>query len=89
MPKAKGEAVKRTQEAEAYKEAVINKAQGEAERFLSVYNAYKQGKKVTAERLYLETMEDVLSKSDTVVIDPSAKGGNVLPVLPIKGKELK
>lgn len=49
-----------------------------------VYDAYKQGKKVTAKRLYLETMEDVLSKSDTVVIDPSAKGSNVLPVLPIK-----
>lgn len=89
LPKAKGEAVKRTQEAEAYKEAVINKAQGEAERFLSVYNAYKQGKKVTAERLYLETMEDVLSKSDTVIIDPSAKGGNVLPILSVKGKEAK
>ena len=45
--------------------------------------ADKQGKKVTAKRLYLETMEDVLSKSDTVIIDPSAKGSNVLPILPI------
>ena len=84
IPKAKGEAVKRLQEAEAYKEAVINKAKGDAERFMSVYNAYKGGKDVTATRLYLETMEDVLSKSQTTVIDPSAKGSNVLPVLPIK-----
>jgi len=83
LPKAKGEAVKRIQEAEAYKQAVIDKAKGDAERFNLVYNAYKQGKKVTAKRLYLETMEDVLSKSDTVIIDPSAKGSNVLPILPI------
>ncbi|MBQ7303463.1 MAG: FtsH protease activity modulator HflK, partial [Alphaproteobacteria bacterium] len=83
LPKAKGEAVKRLQEAEAYKRAVIDKAKGDAERFNLIYNAYKQGKKVTAKRLYLETMEDVLSKSDTVIIDPSAKGSNVLPILPI------
>ena len=84
LPKAKGEAAKRIQEAEAYKQAVIDKANGDAQRFNLVYDAYKQGKKVTAKRLYLETMEEVLSKSDTVVIDPSAKGSNVLPVLPIK-----
>jgi len=89
LPKAKGEAVKRLQDAQAYKEAVINKAKGDAERFTSVYNAYKQGKKVTATRLYLETMEDVLLKSDTTVIDPSAKGSNVLPILPIKSGESK
>ena len=74
----------RLQNAEAYKQAVINKAQGEAERFLSVYDAYKQGKEVTAKRLYLETMEDVLANSNKVIIDPSAKGGNVLPVLPLQ-----
>lgn len=84
LPKAKGEAAKRLQDAEAYKEAVINKARGDAERFSSVYNAYRQGKYVTAQRLYLETMEDVLSKSETIIIDPSAKGANVLPLLPLK-----
>ena len=83
IPKAKGEAVKRLQEAEAYKEAVINKARGDAERFSSIYNAYKQGKTVTSKRMYLEALEDILSKSETVVIDPSAKGANVLPVLPV------
>ena len=83
IPKAKGEAVKRLQEAEAYKEAVVNKARGDAERFTSVYNAYKQGKTVTSKRMYLEALEDILAKSETVVIDPSAKGANVLPVLPV------
>ncbi len=84
IPKARGEAAKRLQEAEAYKEAVVNKAKGDAKRFTSVYNAYKQGKKVTSQRMYLEALEDVLAKSETVVIDPSAKGANVLPVLPVK-----
>ncbi len=84
LPKSRGEATQRLQNAEAYKQAVVNKAQGEADRFLSVYEAYKQGREVTAKRLYLETMENVLANSDKVIIDPSAKGGNVLPVLPLK-----
>lgn len=84
LPKSRGEATQRLQNAEAYKQATINKAQGEADRFLSVYEAYKQGKEVTAKRLYLETMEDVLAKSDKVIIDQSAKGNKVLPILPLK-----
>lgn len=84
LPKAKGEAVKRLKEAEAYKEAVVNKAKGEAERFNLIYEAYQQGKLVTAKRMYLETMENVLSSTQTVVLDPSAKGGNVLPLLQLQ-----
>ncbi len=83
LPKARGEAAQRLQNAQAYKEAVVNKAQGDAERFISVYNAYKQGKAVTSKRLYLETMENVLTKSDKIILDPSAKGGNILPILPL------
>ena len=84
LPKAKGEAVKRLQEAEAYKEAVINKAKGDAKRFTSVYHAYQNGKEVTATRLYLETMEDVIKNAKTTVVDPSAKGSNVLPILQVQ-----
>ena len=87
LPKAKGEAVKRLKDAEAYKEAVINKAKGEAERFNLVLQAYRQGKNVTSKRLYLETLEDVLSKSNTVILDPSAKGGNVLPLMQLNKGE--
>ncbi len=83
LPKAKGEAAQRLQNAEAYKSAVVNTAQGEAERFLSVYNAYKSGKDVTIKRLYLETMENVLANSNKVILDPSAKGSNVVPYLPL------
>ena len=69
LPKAKGEAAQRLQNAEAYKSAVVNTAQGEAD--------------VTIKRLYLETMENVLANSNKVILDPSAKGGNVVPYLPL------
>ena len=81
--KVEDEAAQRLQNAQAYKEAVVNKAKGEAERFISVYNAYKQGKDVTAKRLYLETMEEVLNKSNKVILDQSGKGNAILPLLPI------
>ncbi len=83
LPKARGEAAQRLQNAQAYKAAVVNKAKGDAERFLSVYNAYKEGRDVTIKRLYLETMEEVLGNSNKVILDPSSKGQNVLPLLPL------
>lgn len=86
LPKARGEAEQRLQNAQAYKESVINKAKGDAERFISVYNAYKLGKEVTIKRLYLETMEAVIANSSKTIIDPSSKGANVLPLLPLSGK---
>lgn len=84
LPKAEGEAIKRTQEAEAYKQAAISKAEGEAKRFSSVYEAYRTGRLVTAKRLYLETMEDVLKKSKTVIMEPGDKSSNMMPILPLK-----
>lgn len=85
VPNAHGQASQILQSAEAYQQAVVNKAQGEAQRFNSVYHAYKQGKEVTVKRLYLETMENVLQKSNKVILDPSSKGSNVLPYLPLNG----
>ncbi len=83
VPNAKGQASQILQSAEAYKEAVVNKAKGDAERFNSIYQAYKQGKDVTSKRLYIETMENILANSNKVIMDPSAKGSNVLPYLPL------
>jgi modulator of FtsH protease HflK len=84
IPIARGNAVRIEQEAEAYRLATIAKAQGDAARFLSVYNAFKASQDVTAQRLYLETMEEVLKNSNKVIIDKSAQGGNgVLPYLPL------
>lgn len=80
LPKARGKAAQILQDAEAYKATMINKAQGEADRFASVYAAYKAGKEVTVKKMYLEALEDVLQKSNKVIVDPSQKG-NLLPVL--------
>lgn len=83
IPQARGEAAQKLQDAEAYQAAVVNKAKGEAERFNSVYKAYTQGKDVTATRMYLETMENIMNNSHKIILDSSAKGNNVLPLLPL------
>lgn len=79
VPTARGDAAKLIQEAEAYKERVIKDAEGEAKRFLSVYETYKTAKDVTKDRLYLETMEEVLKNSNKVILDQ--KGAGAVPYL--------
>jgi membrane protease subunit HflK len=84
IPRARGDAVRITQEAEAYRQEIIARAQGDADRFISVYRAFKAAQDVTIERLYLETMEEVLRNSNKVIIDRSPEGGTgVLPYLPL------
>lgn len=85
IPKAKGEAVKMVQAAEAYKQQVISTATGGANRFNSIYASYKNAPDVTTERMYLETLEQVLQSTHTIVLDN--KNSNVLPYLPLN--ELK
>jgi membrane protease subunit HflK len=85
LPRARGEAAKFRQDAAAYREQVINAAKGDAERYLSVYNAYKSSREVTRERMYLETMEQVLKNARKVVVDPSASSHGVVPYLPLNG----
>ena len=81
IPRAKGEAEKLRQDADAYAQEVVSRATGDAKRFDQVYSAYKSAKDVTAERMYLETMEQVLKNAKTVVM--SNENGNVLPFLPL------
>ena len=66
----------------AYKKQVVAKAEGEASRFVSIYDEYSKAKKVTQERMYLETMEKVLADIDKVIIDKNA-GSGVVPYLPL------
>jgi membrane protease subunit HflK len=80
VPRARGDAQKLIQDAGAYKEAVISKAQGEAARFLSVYDAYAQSKDVTAKRIYIETMQQIMQNSKKVIVG-DGKSGAVLPYL--------
>ncbi|HWB49350.1 MAG TPA: FtsH protease activity modulator HflK [Stellaceae bacterium] len=86
LPKARGAAAQVRQDAEAYRAQVVNYAQGDADRFTSVYNAYKASADVTTERLYLETMEDILKSANKVIVDKSATGqSGVVPYLPLPG----
>jgi membrane protease subunit HflK len=81
VPLARGDAEQKVQNAEAYRQEIIARSQGDAQRFLSVLTAYQANKEVTAERLYLETMEDVLKNANKVLIDKGAEG--VVPYLPL------
>ena len=86
IPRARGEAAKILQAAEAYKKEVVAKAEGEASRFISIYNEYSKAKKVTQERMFLETMEQVLADINKIIIDKNS-GSGVVPYLPLQ--ELK
>ncbi len=82
LPKAKGEAARITNEAEAYKEAVLKKAQGETARFLQVLKEYSSAKDITRQRLFLETMQEILPSMNKIIVE-GAPGNNLLPLLPL------
>lgn len=81
IPRARGQAARRLNEASAYKEQVVAQAQGEASRFEQLLAAYSKAPEVTRERLYLETLETVLSRVSKVLVD--VKGTNNLMYLPL------
>lgn len=81
LPLAEGEALKIIQDAEAYKEATIAKSEGESQQFNLVREQYELAPEVTKERLYLETMEQVLSNTSKVLID--SEGSNNMMYLPL------
>ena len=80
---ADGEAAKLIEDANAYKASTVAQAQGEASRFLSVYDQYKNAKDVTRERIFLETMEQVLGQTNKVIVEQGANGQGVVPYLPL------
>ncbi len=77
---AKGDASKITQSAEGYRSQTVLEAEGDAARFNQVYDQYRRAPAVTRQRLYLETMERVLAKSNKVIVD--AKGASAPIILP-------
>jgi membrane protease subunit HflK len=80
---ARGQAAQIREVAAAYKNRVVQEAQGEAQRFISVYDEYKKAPEVTRKRLFLETMENVLKSSDKVIIEQGQGGNGVVPYLPL------
>ena len=83
LPRAKGEASRIVQQAEGYRAEIVNRAQGDAQRFVSVLTQYSQAKDITARRLMIETMEEVLRNTNKVLIDKATMGSGVLPYLPL------
>jgi membrane protease subunit HflK len=83
---ARGQAAQLQQEAEGYRAQVVNNAEGEASRFLSVYGEYVKAPEVTRKRMYMETMEKVLGGMNKVIMDGVDGGGQgVVPYLPLDG----
>ncbi|MEC7551345.1 MAG: FtsH protease activity modulator HflK, partial [Pseudomonadota bacterium] len=83
VPEAQGEAFRIRREAEAYREQAVAEAEGQASRFAAVYNEYKQASDVTRQRIFLETVEKVMQRSNKIIIDQSEAGGGVIPYLPL------
>lgn len=81
VPNARGKAARIIEDATAYRSQAISKAQGESSRFEQLSSAYSKAPAVTRERLYLETMEQVLESSSKVMID--SKSGNNMLYLPL------
>lgn len=81
LPKARGAAARLTQEAEAYKQRVTARAQGEAGRFSQLLAEFEKAPEVTRERLYLETLQDILGRSNVTLVD--VKGSNNVFYLPL------
>ena len=80
LGQARGQAAQVREEAAAYKTRMVQEAEGETQRFNSVLDIYKQSPDVTRDRLFIETMEQVLKDSNKVIIEG---GNNVMPYLPL------
>lgn len=79
IPKAQGEAAKQLQVAEGYAAERVNRAKGDVARFNSVYDEYRRAPKITRERIYLETMEEIFG-ADTKPVLIDGRLDNVLPI---------
>ncbi len=81
VPKARGVAARLIEEANGYRQSVISTAQGDAARFKQILAEYERAPAVTRERMYLDTMQQILSSTSKVVVDQ--KAGQNLLYLPI------
>jgi membrane protease subunit HflK len=90
LPKARGGAARVKQDAEAYRSRVVAQAEGEANRFSKLLTEYEKAPAVTRQRLYIDSMEAVLSTAQKVLLD--TKSGNNMIYLPLdklhEGREL-
>src|SRR5262249_6826842 len=83
VPGARGQSAQIIQAAEAYREQTVQEAKGQAARFLKVYAEYAKAPEVTRRRLYLETLERVLGRTDKIILDGGPNSPGVGPFLPL------
>ena len=81
LPRARGAAARELQGAEGYLARVIADAEGEASRFVQILRAYERAPEVTRQRMYLETLEQVMANSTKVLLD--SEGSSNLIYLPL------
>jgi len=81
IPRARGAASRLVQEAQGYKASVMARAEGDARRFTSIVGEYVKAPGVTRDRMYIETMEQVLSNTTKILIDQ--KGSSNVLYLPL------
>lgn len=77
VPKARGAAARVVEDARAYRAKVVAESEGESRRFVALLAEYEKAPQVTRERLYLDAVQDVLSKPAKVLMDDKAGGGSV------------
>ena len=87
VPEAEGQAQRVIQEAEGYKAASVANARGEADRFNLVYEQYRAAPRVTRERMFLETMEKVIGRTDQVILDGKSGAVPILPLDQLRGRQ--
>jgi len=86
IPRAKGEAEKTIKQAEAYAIERTKHAEGEVDRFLARLREYRKAKQITKDRLYLETMRDILPEIEKIAMPKPEEG--VLKFLNLRGQSL-
>ena len=87
VPEAEGQAQRTIQEAEGYKAASVANARGEADRFNLVYEQYRAAPRVTRERMFLETMEKVMGRTDQIILDNKSGAVPILSLDQLRGRQ--
>ncbi len=82
VPEARGQAQRLIEDASGYRDEVVSRAQGEADRFTALVAEYRKAPEVTRERLYLDTMQELMSNTSKVLVTGD-KGQNNLLYLPL------
>jgi membrane protease subunit HflK len=88
LAESRGQAAQIVEGAEAYRAQTVNNSLGQASRFSAVLEEYRNAEDVTRQRIYIETMENVLGDVSKIILDPSVAGGGeggqgVVPFLPL------